>query len=651
MCGIAGFVDFRGKIQKPVEVLVNMSEALQKRGPDDEGYIIASGNDIHIFGGNTTNFSHGLELNYLPDSHINIALKKNIPVKVAALHRRLSIIDLSVAGHQPMADPSGKYWIVFNGEIYNYRELRHFLEKKGFVFRTKTDTEVLLYGYMYMKEKFLDKLQGMFAFMILDIDQNMLFIARDRLGIKPLFYFFDKNVFVFSSNVRAILKSSIYQKQINWEALWHNFAFGFSVKPLTVFDKIIMLEAGYYLKVNIKSGDISKNQYWEIPVNADIINDFNSALEQLEQTLFMSVSDRLIADVEVASFLSGGIDSGLITTFADKKHKGIKAFTLTFPSSEVYNDELERARLTAKKNNLNQIETVIDAKNAFEYKQRIIAGYEEPFPQFGPTFLLAKKVKDSGIKVVLSGLGADELFAGYAYYASIFRWRFLRYIQPIMKLLPPKDKRTMKIRFNRAIKDWEELYALMFMNIPDEILQKLFLIDKKYDSLSALKKYLNPKSLKFRSAVETFNYYDLKFYVGSHNLYHSDQFFMDNSIEGRVPFLDHRLVELAFKLPDRFKIRGFLGKHRKYILKKIAEKYLPFEVIYSPKTGFNMPVIQWIDNKLHSFVKDIFYQVKKLPFFNSDTLDFIYQSGIHSYIWHIIMFYFWYEAFFIKEEY
>ncbi len=643
MCGIAGIINLRkNNIASTTDHLVKMSQQIRWRGPDDEGYLTRTCEGIKIFNG-PDSVEADLNLPYIP--------RKKLPtgerIDIGLIHRRLSILDLSSAGHQPMCDTSRKLWIVYNGEIYNYRQIRADLEKLGYIFRTNTDTEVLLYAYKHWGEDALSRLNGMFAFAILDLGKNKLFLARDRVGIKPVFYYTDGDKFLFASNARAIVFSGLYEKKINYTGLWLNLAYGFSVKPLTVFEGIYLLEPGHYLTIDLDTGFVGKRSWWDIETipPGQRIKDLHQAQKELEQILHDSIQYRLIADVEVATFLSGGIDSGLITTIADRFHSGIKAFTLTFPEQDRTNDELERARRVASANKLNQIIIQLDTEDLFRSLDAIVLGYEEPFPQMAPNYLLSRAVKDQGLKIILTGLGADELFGGYGWYLGIKKWKILRYLSWGARLLPASNKKNIKLKYSRTPRSWSEIYGLMFTVFPDGLIKQLLPGLEPIDSLSALDSLLNPSKINLYTPVETYNFYDIKLYLGSHNLYHTDQFFMDNSLEGRVPFLDHRLVELAFRLDDSIKL-GPEGKETKFLVKRLAEKYLPRDIIYRRKLGFNMPMDTWAESKLKDFINQNILELKKLNLFDNKAIDHILHLKQPQQIWHLVMLNLWYKKFF-----
>jgi len=636
MCGIAGIISKQPK--KLSASITKMSDAIKDRGPDDEGYLFFDRKKITLANGDTSAKSKTSEFNYFAESHVKSF--SNLDSSVAFAHRRLSILDLSERGHQPMCDLSGNYWIIFNGEIYNFAEIRTFLQSKGFSFRTQTDTEVVLYAYMFWGCEFLGKLNGMFAFAILDKKKNEIFIARDRIGIKPLFFYSDTENFVFASNIRAIVSSELYKKELNKSALYQNFAFGFSIKPQTVFQNILMLEPGYYLRVNLQNLKIEKTQYWELPVGVEKLTDENFLKQKLEDLLHDSIKLRLISDTEVATFLSGGIDSGLLTTIANKYHPQIKAFTLSFDEKD---PELIRSKIISSANKLNQKSAIIKTDEVLNHLKEIAFNYEEPFPQMGPTYMLAKSVASQNIKVVLVGLGPDEIFGGYGYYNSLNRWKYIRHITPLIKLMPFESRKWQKVKMNRHPKNWAEIYALMYMKYPENLVKKLFVDDIKEDIISAPNRILNPNNLKFASPMEAFNFFDLKMFLNGHALYHGDQFFMNFGLESRVPFLDHRIVELSFRISDKLKVKN---KQTKYILKSMSEKYLPKEIIYKKKLGFNLPLYKWLQGDMRDYLLETAKDIKEMGIFDAKTVDSIVNSDIYYQQWHLVMFKTWNDLYF-----
>jgi len=380
MCGITGkiYFDFNYKIES--KELKEMTNAIIHRGPDDEGYYM--------------------------DNNIGLGF------------RRLSIIDLK-SGHQPLSDNSGRFWITFNGEVYNFQEERIALQKKGYVFKTNTDTEVIVNLYAEYKEKCLEHLRGMFAFVIWDKKEKILFGARDRFGIKPFHYYMDNEKFVWGSEIKSILASSNIEKTISLSSLDYYFAYGYSKREHTIYENIKKLKPGSYFYLNPnKPKELNIKTYWQIDFQPDYSKNENYWKEKIYETLDAAVKMRMISDVPLGAFLSGGVDSStVVALMAQNSDKAIKTFSIGF-KEEKYN-ELQYARLLAKKYNTDHHELIVEPES-IDLLPKLVSAYDEPFADSSaiPTYYVSKFTREY-VTVALSGDGGDELFAGYHSYPKM----------------------------------------------------------------------------------------------------------------------------------------------------------------------------------------------------------------------------------------
>lgn len=631
MCGIAGIINLNQKVKNSTSLL-KMTNSLKHRGPDDEGFMLYSEKPTLFFGDD----SRVKSINHIKTSN-------NYPFKVGFGFRQLKIIDLSEKSHQPLTDVSEKFWIIFNGELYNYKEIKHELEGLGHKFLSNSDTEVVLNSYKEWGEKALEKFNGMFAFAILDTIENIVFIARDRIGIKPLYFYKDDTHFVFGSSVQSIIKSEIYQPEINWEGLWQNFRFTTAQRPNTVFQDILALEPAHHLTINLNNNSINKERYWKIPTQTQ---DFSLTEKQsknlVEENLYKAINYRLNADVEVGSFMSGGIDSSLISVIAAKSNPNIKILTLGFQNLKDF-DEVEYAKETANLHQLNHIIEQANAKDAFKDLQRSVIAYEEPYHTIAANFTLSKMAAKNKTTVVLSGLGGDELFGGYDVYNKIPLWEKLRKNEKLIHVLPgihPKIKKGKKIANCKTL---GEYYSHYHTSYHDSEIENLFL-NKRFDTTATLEN-LYASNTKFTDTFEAMSFYNLTSYIGNHQMRALDATTMAFSIEGRFPLLDHNFIETSFKIPTKYKINN---NTQKYLLKEIAKKYLSKKVMQMPKKGLSSPLKKWIETDLKEFVFDTLEQLKNRNIFNNTTIKNILKSKNETKIWQLVSTEIWLQNFIDK---
>ncbi|PHR74160.1 MAG: asparagine synthase (glutamine-hydrolyzing) [Lutibacter sp.] len=629
MCGIAGIINKNKNI--PISnALSLMTNSMINRGPDDEGYLLFDTKPTHVIGNDSI---------VKDDKHINATFNYNY--KLGFGFRHLKIVDLSNNSHQPMSDVSKRYWIVFNGEIYNYKEIKSELISLGHTFFSNSDTEVVLNAYKEWNSKSLDKFNGMFAYSILDTVENQVFIARDRIGIKPLYYFQNNEQFIFSSTQKAIIDSKIYSPKINWEGLHQNFRFSIAQRPNTCFNGISSLEPAHYLKFNLKNNSIEKKQYWEIPTNTqDLSLSENDALKMVEESLFESINYRLNADVEVGTFMSGGIDSTTIAVMASKEHKNIKCLTLGFKDFNKYN-EVNQASDTANLHGLNHIVNYANSNEILKNIDAIITANEEPYHHLSSNYILSKMAAQNDLKVVLSGLGGDELFGGYDVYNKLKLWNNLKNKKQILQLLPNIHQKINKAKQLSKYKDIGQFYSHYYTTFNDNTINQLFKNDV-IDTENTISKLYNPSDLNFTDDFEAISFYNLKSYIGNHQMRTIDQFTMHFSVEGRLPLLDHNFIETVYKIPTKFKQKGAV---QKYILKQVAKKHIAPSTLNMSKKGLRLPLEYWISNELKEFVFDSISKLKNRNIFNNQVIDTIVKTNNEQKIWQLVSTELWIEKF------
>ncbi|HXC62016.1 MAG TPA: asparagine synthase (glutamine-hydrolyzing) [Nitrospiria bacterium] len=614
MCGIAGILDFNGG-QVSLEELHSMCDAIIHRGPDDQGVYLDRGVGIGM--------------------------------------RRLSIIDLQT-GQQPVRNEDGSVWVVFNGEIYNYKDLRRELEGKGHSFYTETDTETIVHLYEEYGVRCMEKLRGMFTFAIWDKKRRQMLLARDRLGIKPLYYGVIAGRLVFASELKAILQLPDIESRLNWGAVDHLFSFLSTPRSDSIIEGMRKLEPGHFL-VASPGKEVSIERYWDVSFEPDYSHDERYFVERLRELLTESVRSHLVSDVPLGAFLSGGIDSSSITAAMSKLTAGpVKTFSIGFPDQD-YN-ELKHARLVAKHLGTDHHELVLEP-NVLDILEDLTWHLDEPFGDSSaiPTFMVSKMAAEH-VTVVLSGDGGDELFAGYDKYVVEERekrkYGFLP--RPVRKMLGtvgrmiPEGVRGHNFLNHLSLPDLERYLdsCTLFRN---EQKKKLFRAEV-FDLFSTKDR----RGAGYFSRVNghwlsTMQYWDLNDYLPLDILTKVDRMSMAHSIEVRVPLLDHKLVEFAATIPPELKLRNGTTK---YIFKRAMRGILPDEVIDRPKQGFAIPLSRWFRGRLNGFIRELLLSdtVRRRGVFNVEYIEQLlkwHEKGrnLDLQLWTLISFELWCRIF------
>lgn len=539
-------------------------------------------------------------------------------LNIALGHQRLSILDLSNLGHQPMVSSDKDVIIVFNGEIYNFRELRSDLEAKGFSFKGNSDTEVLLKLYLSEGPGLMSKLNGIFAFAILDVKSQSILLARDSFGVKPLYYSENDNTFCFASEIKALLALIPTKKEINIEAIDKYISFLYcpgKETPLNSVNKLLPGEA-----MIVSKGQIEKKWLWYTPSffnqNISKMNQ-KEAINGVEDHLRNAVHRQMISDVPLGAFLSGGLDSSAIVTFAREVNPDIKCFSIetSGPQDKGFIDDLPYAKKVAKHLNVSLDIVSINSQRMAQDLEDMVIQLDEPLadPAALNVLYISQLAKSQGIKVLLSGAGGDDLFSGYRrhqalYFEKYWRWMPLN-LRKKLKFFSSNDdssvsyKRRLEKMFSGAdLNDSERLinyFRWTDKNLLGGLYSKEF--QKKLensDSNNSMLNYLNsmPKNI---SPLNQMLALEQRFFLTDHNLNYTDKMSMALGVETRVPFLDKDLVIFTNKLQDKFKQKR---NESKWILKKTMEPYLPKEIIYRPKTGFGAPLRGWMRNELREIL-------------------------------------------------
>jgi asparagine synthase (glutamine-hydrolysing) len=580
MCGICGKLNFDRTAAVDPDLLGRMLATILHRGPDDEG----------------TYFSGPVALGF----------------------RRLSIIDLS-RGHQPLSNEDGSVWVIFNGEIYNYRELRKRLIDRGHVFKTQTDTEVLVHLYEEHGENLVQELRGMFAFALWDDRAKRLLLARDRVGIKPLYYCLTDSSVLFSSEIKAILADPEVRRDLNFNVIDRFLSFFYVPGEETLLKSVLKLLPGHYM--TIQGGKVNVRQYWDLRFpDQPEKRDFQEAEQELLSLLDETVRLHMISDVPVGFLLSGGVDSsGMLSLAAGKTDQAISSYTVGFSGSGI-TDERPYARIAARAFGSEHHEMTISSSDFAEFLPKYIWYMEEPVcePPAVALYYVSKFARQF-VKVLISGEGGDEAFAGYSNYRNYALFeRLKRALGPLDGALAGGLSQLSRLTHSERIGKYATLAATPFDSFyysrtssPYQwfnregaaLYSKEFASSvSKRHSLSVVDKYLSSASK--RDLLSKMLYVDTKTWLPDDLLIKADKMTMANSLELRVPLLDHKVLEFAASLPSNFKVHHFTTK---YILKKAFGGRIPDEIVKRKKTGFPVPYARWLRTELKEWLHDILF--------------------------------------------
>jgi asparagine synthase (glutamine-hydrolysing) len=611
MCGIVGFN------WQDENLIKSLASLLEHRGPEQDGFYIQNGASIG--------------------------------------HKRLRIIDLSEKGRQPLFNEDRTICITYNGEIFNFPELRRTLEEAGHKFQSRTDTEVLVHGYEQWETELLEKINGQFAFCIFDNAKNIFFLARDHFGIKPLYYYCNGNKFIFGSELKVFLKSDI-EKQISQKALDYYLLFGNTPSGQSILENVKKVLPGSYIIYDLTEQKIKESRrYWTLTFSQGQSLSENEIEEQIVRRLDQSVKMQLISDVPLGAFLSGGLDSSIIVALMRKYVKDLNTFSIKFDVPGY--DESQYAKIISDKFQTNHHEIEFNAKSVQDLICELPFYYDEPFadPSMIPTCLVSRVAKQH-VTVSLSGTGGDELFAGYPRYIQLLLLKRLNHAPAIAKKILSGTLSGLNIFLQN-----DKLGKLQnFIGRPEEtwvLYLKLFsyMFRSKDEQIERLAQFSYLKEhFKYADDVTNALNFDINEYLPDCLLTKEDRASMAVTLEVRVPFLDHTLAEFAAKIPTNFKIKGTDKKH---ILKEAFSGILPKEILHRRKKGFSVPLAHYFRNELKDFAGREIFNSKDFDYLSTrletgydrtflQNLWQKHQKGSADYsriFWSIIMFNLWYR--------
>lgn len=629
MCGIAGFTQFNNHFGDN-KTLTTMGDAILHRGPDAGG-------------------------TYL-EEHIGLS------------HRRLSIIDLSESGNQPLISHDQQYVIAFNGEIYNFLELREKLASQGYPFKTHTDTEVILALYEKMGTDCLKEINGMFAFAIWDKTTESLFIARDRIGKKPLYYYPTENDVVFASELKAILTLDSIPREIRLDALHDFFAYQYVPDPKTIFKGIFKLEPGHFLTIN--ADGITRQQYWDISFKDQNLQTEEEIKHGLQDVINRCTRSRMVSDVPLGAFLSGGVDSsGIVATMAKISKTPITTCSIGFDANQF--NETEFALEVAEQYQTNHHEFTVH-QNVEDNLEHIVRFFDEPFadPSLVPTFFVSQLARQK-VTVAIAGDGGDEVFAGYEKYSiDHIENRIRNFFPPLIRktVFPPLAKLTAAFNFrvckkattllNTLSLDPDMGFYLSNAQITDTLWNKM----ASQKTLSTLGDY-HPSTITTdfyqnsdgRDHLSKILYTDMKTYLPGDILVKVDRMSMANSLEVRAPILDYTLIEFATTIPSKYK---FKNGEKKHILKEAFKQDLPDSILYRKKMGFSVPLALWLRTEIKDLAEKVIFSSEGglKEYFNMPYIQELWnqhqnENDDHStVIWSMLMFQMWWNAYMAQEK-
>jgi len=638
MCGICGVWEHSANVGRVEHDLIErMRDQMVHRGPDDAGTLLFD------------------------------------EARGGLGFRRLSIIDLSEAGHQPMHGCTQRVWLVFNGEIYNHASLRKGLEERGHVYASHTDSETILHLYEERGLDFVYDIEGDYAIALWDASREKLVLARDRIGVKPLYFYHKNGHFIFASEIKAILQHPTVVADVDEDSLYHYLTFATTPAPQTLFRDIMKIPAGHLLVVN-RGGTITLKQYWDaLPreQSTDMPLDEGECKTEILRLLRASITKRMMSDVPFGVFLSGGVDSSAnVALMAEQMSRPVQTFTVGFDNAEHLN-ELESARRIVRDYGTNHHEVIISEKEMQKFLPDLVFHQDEPIadPVCVPLYYVSKLARDNGTIVVQVGEGSDEIFSGYANYVRDLRiyenfWQHAERIPHVLRraasamarpALEATGKKRAVIELIRRLGANEPLFwggAVIY----DETFKPRVLsprMQKQFSARSSLEAVL-PYLEKIKSErpgsdfLSRMIYVELKLRLPELLLMRVDKITMATSVEARVPFLDHHLVEYALSLPRSLKVEGKSGKH---ILKRALEDVLPHDLLFSPKRGFGAPIREWFRNGLDEIVDA---HLMNSPIRSRDFFDYKFiarlldehKRGTHDWsfhLWILLNLSMWYE--------
>lgn len=632
MCGLTGFIDYKNSSSK--DILKQCTDVLSHRGPDGSGH--------EFF--------------------------QNENVQVGLGHRRLSIIDLSNAAGQPMWYKH--FCIIFNGEMYNYAEVKAELEKLGHQFNTHSDTEVLLHAWEEWGDKMISRFIGMFVFVIYDSAKKEIVCFRDRAGVKPFYYYWHDGLFLFASELKSFHKHPAFKKELNLQAVQQFMQYGYIMAPMSIFNHTSKLLPGHYLRFSVATGSFSINKYWDLydgynKPKLDITEQ--EAKTQLESLLISACKYRMVSDVPVGVFLSGGYDSTAVTALLQAhQSEKIKTYTIGFHESD--HNEAQYAKKVAAHLKTDHTEHYCTTKEAQEIIPGIPFYCDEPFGDSSiiPTTLVSKLARKE-VTVALSADAGDEIFAGYSKYPLAMGMikkmnafpslvkkpagKLLKYMPDplLVKLAGNSAAAIKKQRFSKILQENASTPAIM-----DILLSQVY----ANEQLDGLLTNRVERARSFFDSENELNHslgdldkllaIDYKTYLPDDILVKVDRAGMSTSLEGREPFLDHRLIEFVAQLPEHFKMKG---TNKKYLLKQIVHDYVPKEMMERPKMGFGVPVFNWLRNDLRYYAEEYMNDAafEKHGLFKKEGVQHIMQQfykgdkNYNSIFWYLLMFQMWYK--------
>jgi asparagine synthase (glutamine-hydrolysing) len=624
MCGIAGTLELKSERRVSADVVGRMTRILRHRGPDDEGIWVSG------------------------------------PVGLGS--RRLAILDLSERGHQPMSNEDGTIWIAYNGEIYNFLDLRARLERAGHEFRSNSDTEAILHLYEREGVDCLKHLQGMFAFALWDARRRRLFIARDRLGKKPLFYCQTANALVFGSEPKALLQHPEVAAEVNPEAVHHFLSYGYVPAPFSAFRNFKKLPPGHYLTV--ESGRVSMERYWSLSYAKKRHEREEALSEELLSLLDDAVKSRLVSDVPLGALLSGGVDSSAVVALMRRHITGpLRTFSIGFDQAE-YN-ELAHARVVAERFETDHEEQVV-RPDAAALLPRLVWHYNEPFADSSalPSFAVCEMARRF-VTVALNGDGGDEAFFGYdrylatklASYQDRMPLSLRRAVSRAASAMPVGNPKTRGYRLRRFAESLtrvpQERYASWIVLFDNDAKKELYTPEfahsmAPFDSLDVLRSaYVNSDAATF---LEKTVHSDVQLYLPDDLLVKMDIASMANSLELRSPLLDYRVVEFAASLPPGMKLRRLT---QKYILKRSMRDLLPEQILRRPKAGFGVPMESWLRGELRTLLLDTLLDARSVArgYFRPAVVQRYIDEHLsgrahhHPRLWGLLMLELWHRTF------